>query len=54
MSPKTYRCLCGATLEYRQDLEKESGGHTPTWLCTDCRTPVPGIVAEQLRHQHPS
>ena len=54
MAPITHRCVCGATLQFRHDLAKESGGVYPTWLCTDCRTPVPGRVAEQIRHQHPS
>ncbi len=53
MSPKTHRCVCGRTLEYRQDMTKVVDGTYPTWLCRDCRTPVPGIVAEQLRHQNP-
>lgn len=54
MSPTTHRCTCGATLEYKQDLAREQGGVYPTWLCRRCRTPVPGRVAEQIRHQNPS
>lgn len=54
MAPTTYRCTCGATLAFRQDLQKESTGIYPTWKCTDCKTPVPGRIAERLRHQHPS
>ncbi|MFC4552675.1 MULTISPECIES: hypothetical protein [Halorussus] len=54
MSNATHRCTCGAKLEYKQDLTKESSGVYPTWKCRDCGTPVPGQVAEKLRHQHPS
>jgi hypothetical protein len=54
MSRSTYRCTCGVTIEYKQDLCKEGGGVYPTWQCRECLTPVPGKVAEQIRHQHPS
>jgi hypothetical protein len=54
MSPATHRCVCGATLRFRQDLTKESNGTSRTWKCTDCGTPVPGVVGERLSHQHPS
>lgn len=54
MSQTEYRCTCGATLQYRQDMHKEDGPVTPTWKCGDCLTPVPGMVAEKLSHQHPS
>ena len=54
MSGETYRCQCGATLRYRQDMEKETTGIYPTWKCSDCLTPVPGKIGERLRHQHPS
>lgn len=54
MSPATHRCTCGATLEYKQDLAKVQGGVYPTWLCRRCRTPVPGRIAERIKHQHPS
>ncbi|WP_121744981.1 hypothetical protein [Natronorubrum halophilum] len=54
MSRTTYRCTCGALLEFKQDLEKESKVTTPSWKCTDCGTPVPGKIAEKVRHQHPS
>ncbi|MFB6183577.1 MAG: hypothetical protein ABEI96_03395 [Haloarculaceae archaeon] len=54
MSATTYRCPCGATLRYKQDLRKELGVVSSTWKCRDCGTQVPGKVAEKLRHQHPS
>ncbi|WP_165872033.1 hypothetical protein [Natrarchaeobius halalkaliphilus] len=54
MTRTTHTCICGAVLEFRQDLRKESGTVSPTWKCTDCGTPVPGIVAEKISHQHPS
>jgi predicted SprT family Zn-dependent metalloprotease len=54
MAATSYRCQCGATLRYKQDLVAESGGVRATWLCKDCRTPVPRQTAEKLRHQHPS
>ena len=54
MSSASYRCTCGATLRYRQDLRKEETGIYPTWKCKDCLTPVPGQIGEKLRHQHPS
>lgn len=54
MSRTTYRCTCGALLEYKQDLRKERGVPTPTWKCSDCGTPVPGQVAEKVSHQDPS
>ena len=54
MSGPSYRCPCGATLRYRQDLRKEQTGVYPTWKCKDCLTPVPGKIGEKLRHQHPS
>lgn len=54
MGTVTHRCICGATLRYKQDLRREPGGVYPTWKCKDCGTQVPGQVAEQLRHQHPS
>ena len=53
MSRTTYTCTCGATLRFKQDLTKEQGVY-PTWKCKDCGTPVPGKVAEQIKHQHPS
>ncbi|RKD98332.1 hypothetical protein [Halopiger aswanensis] len=54
MSQTTHSCLCGATLQFRQDIVKEGGGVYPTWKCKDCGTEVPGQIAEKLRHQHPS
>lgn len=54
MTSATYDCVCGATLQYKQDLVEERGGRTPTWLCRDCRTPVPSVEAEKIKHQHPS
>lgn len=54
MTRTTYRCPCGAHIEFKQDLEKEPGVPTPNWKCKDCGTPVPGITAEKIRHQHPS
>lgn len=50
----TYTCTCGAELRFKQDLDKESGTVSRTWKCKDCGTPVPGQVAERIRHQHPS
>lgn len=50
----SHRCVCGATLRYRQDLTKEQNVTYPTWKCKDCGTPVPGRIAERLKHQHPS
>ncbi|WP_175459792.1 hypothetical protein [Natronorubrum sediminis] len=50
----THRCTCGALLQFNQDLEKESAGVSPTWKCRECGTPVPGMTAERIRHQHPS
>ncbi|WP_165874915.1 hypothetical protein [Natrarchaeobius oligotrophus] len=54
MARTTHTCTCGAVLRFRQDLRKEDGTAAPTWKCTDCGTPVPGIVAEKITHQHPS
>ncbi|QSG03734.1 hypothetical protein [Natranaeroarchaeum sulfidigenes] len=54
MTPATHRCVCGATLQYKQDLRKEDGDVYPIWKCRDCETPVPGQIAERIRHQHPS
>ncbi|ELY82998.1 hypothetical protein C486_03944 [Natrinema gari JCM 14663] len=54
MTRTTYRCPCGARIAFKQDLEKQSGVPTPDWQCKDCGTPVPGITAEKIRHQHPS
>ncbi|WP_187432964.1 hypothetical protein [Natronococcus pandeyae] len=54
MSRTTHRCTCGATLQFRQDMQKERGGVSRNWKCKDCGTPVPGVVAERLSHQHPS
>ncbi|WP_247731282.1 hypothetical protein [Halovivax limisalsi] len=54
MASTTHRCVCGAELRYRQDLEKDDSGVYPTWKCKDCLTPIPGTVGEQLKHQHPS
>ncbi len=54
MSGPTHRCTCGATLRFRQDMEKDDTGVYPTWKCKDCLTPIPGKVGEKLRHQHPS
>ena len=50
----TYTCVCGATLRYKQDIERERGAVRSSWKCRDCGTPVPGRVAERIRHQHPS
>ncbi|ELY48916.1 hypothetical protein [Natronolimnohabitans innermongolicus] len=54
MSRTTYRCTCGARLEFKQDLEKEFGTTTPNWKCSDCGTPVPSQTAEKISHQDPS
>jgi len=54
MSPSEYRCTCGALLRFKQDLTREPGTIRPRWKCRQCGTPVPGITAERLRHQHPS
>lgn len=50
----TYTCTCGATLRYRQDMDRRPDGIEGTWVCGDCGTPVPSATAEKLRHQHPS
>lgn len=54
MSQTEHRCVCGALLQYKQDMIRERGAGTPTYKCKDCMTPVPGMVAEKLSHQHPS
>jgi len=54
MSQSSYRCTCGKTIRYKQDMVAESGGVRTQWLCRDCRTPVPSVTAEKIRHQHPS
>ena len=54
MSRASHTCTCGAVLRFKQDLEKESGGTVATWKCKDCGTPVPALVAEKIKHQHPS
>lgn len=54
MAPSTYECTCGAVLRFRQDLIREQGEVYPTWKCKQCGTPVPGRIAEKLRHEHPS
>ena len=54
MSQTSYTCNCGATLRYKQDLLKEQGDVYPTWKCRDCRSEVPSVTAEKIKHQHPS
>ncbi|ELY45284.1 hypothetical protein [Natronorubrum bangense] len=54
MTQTTYRCHCGALLEFKQDLEKEPGLTTRSWKCKDCGIPVPSQYAEKISHQHPS
>jgi hypothetical protein len=54
MSPTTHRCSCGATLRFRQDMTKETGGTRRSWKCKDCGLPVPRMIGERLSHQHPS
>lgn len=54
MSLSSHTCTCGATLRYKQDIETEGGGVYPSWKCRQCGTPVPGQVAEKIRHQDPS
>ncbi len=54
MSQTTHSCSCGLVLRYRQDMDKETAGVYPTWKCKDCGTPVPGKIAERIRHQDPS
>ena len=54
MTRATHTCTCGAVLRFKQDLEKESGGTVASWKCKDCGTPVPGMVAEKIKHQNPS
>ncbi|WP_195892448.1 hypothetical protein [Halopiger goleimassiliensis] len=54
MSRATHTCPCGAELRFKQDLEKESGGTVARWNCKQCGTRVPPIVAEKIKHQHPS
>ncbi|MFA9416723.1 hypothetical protein [Natrinema sp. HArc-T2] len=53
MTRATYQCPCGAHIEFKQDLEKESGTTTRNWKCKACGTPVPGLTAEKISHQHP-
>ncbi len=53
MADTEYRCVCGATLRYRQDLLVDDGARSRTWKCKECLTPVPGIIGERLGHQHP-
>ena len=50
----THQCTCGALLRFKQDLDKEPGTVKTRWKCKDCGTSVPGMVAERIRHQHPS
>lgn len=54
MSQTEHRCVCGATVRYKQDLIEKRGVGTPTWKCKDCLSPVPAIIAEKIRHQHPT
>lgn len=55
MSQSSYRCTCGKTIRFKQDMTKQPGGGvSETWLCRDCRTPVPSVTAEKIKHQHPS
>lgn len=54
MTSSTYTCQCGARLRYRQDMERRPGGRHANWVCGDCGLPVPGGIAQRLRHQHPS
>lgn len=54
MSPASHRCVCGATLRYKQDLETEAGTTRRRFTCRECGTEVPGIVAERISHQDPS
>ncbi|WP_255169528.1 hypothetical protein [Natrononativus amylolyticus] len=54
MSPTSHRCVCGATIRFRQDLEVRDGATRRHWTCRDCGTPVPGRVGERISHQHPS
>ncbi|GAB3041683.1 hypothetical protein [Natronobiforma cellulositropha] len=54
MADASYRCVCGAPLRFKQDLEVESTTTGRRFRCRDCATPVPGIVGERLVHQHPS
>jgi len=53
MTQTEHRCVCGATLRYKQDLNRQLVSTRSVWTCKDCSTPVPGHVAEQLKHQHP-
>ncbi len=50
---ETHRCVCGATIRFRQDMHLERGADGRTWKCKDCLTPLPGVVAERIGHQHP-
>ncbi len=54
MTGASHTCVCGATLRYRQDLEKTPGGTVTSWQCGDCGTQVPQLQAEKIKHQHPS
>lgn len=54
MSETEYRCVCGATIRYRQDMVVDDGPRSRSWKCRQCLTPVPGMTAERIGHQHPS
>jgi hypothetical protein len=45
----SHRCTCGVALQYRQDMVRVQQGTYPTWMCSECLTPVPGTVAERLK-----
>lgn len=52
MSRSRYTCDgCGATIERAMDLEKVDGTTTPSWRCLACKTTVPSVIAERIKHQ---
>ena len=52
MTRTTHRCSgCGRQLSSKRDLREDQGAVRSRYLCTDCGTTVPSIVAEKLKHQ---
>jgi hypothetical protein len=51
VSSPSHRCEgCGATLQSKDELDKQPGAAGRSWYCTYCGTSVPGLVAEKLSH----
>jgi len=52
MTERSYRCrACHTVIETAADMDKLEGTATPSWRCRVCKSEVPGIVAERLKHQ---